>query len=178
MAEYEELVDLVRRAAPPFEVPAGLEQRVFAAIAPPRRRRLSWRLLAPLAAATAAAAVLVVLALTGRGAGLERYALRGGDALVNATVETTGVGREVTVDIERLRDPRPDGLYELWFVAPDGRRRVSAGTFHPDDAGRGRVRLVAAADPKRYPRISVTLEPADGNPRRQGPTVLRAVPAS
>ena len=69
------------------------------------------------------------------------------------------------------RDPRPDGLYELWFVGPRG--RVSAGTFHPDEQGRGVVRLLAAADPKQYPRLSVTLEPADGNPRRQGPEILR-----
>ena len=106
----------------------------------------------------------------------ERYELRGGGAQVSATVRTTGVGREVTIEIDRLRDPRPDGLYELWFVAPDG-RRVSAGTFHPDDEGRGTVRLVGAADPKVYTSIAVSLEPADGDPRRQGPDVLRAVPA-
>ena len=95
---------------------------------------------------------------------------------MTASVATTGVGREVTIEIERLRDPRPSGLYELWFVARDG-RRVSAGTFHPDDDGRGTVRLVGAADPKVYPGITVSLEPADGNPRRQGPDVLRAVRA-
>jgi anti-sigma-K factor RskA len=171
MAEHDELAELVRLAAPPFDVPAGLEERVFARIAPPpRRRRRLWWLLVP---ATAAAAALLVA----RGGGeLERYDLRGGGAQVTATVQTTGVGREVTIDIERLRDPRPDGLYELWFVAPDG-RRVSGGTFHPDDAGRGTVRLVGAAEPKVYTRISVSLEPADGNPRRQGPDVLRAVRA-
>jgi anti-sigma-K factor RskA len=171
MADHDELAELVRLATPRFDVPAGLEERVFARIAPPprRRRRRLWWLLAPAAAATAA------FALTGGGE-LERYDLRGGGARVSATVQTTGVGREVTLDIERLRDPRPDGLYELWFVAPDGRRRVSAGTFHPDDSGRGTVRLVGAADPKKFPRITVTLEPADGNPRRQGPTVLRGVP--
>jgi anti-sigma-K factor RskA len=172
MAELDELRELVARAAPPFEVPAGLEERVFAAIAPPRRGRRPWRLLVPAAAAAAAVAVVVV-----PGGGGERYDLRGRGAQVSATVQTTGVGREVTIEIGRLRDPRPDGLYELWFVATDDRRRVSAGTFHPDDAGRGTVRLVGAADPKRYPRLSVTLEPADGNPRRQGPTVLVGVPA-
>jgi anti-sigma-K factor RskA len=172
MNDYDELAELVRLAAPRFEVPAGLEQRVFAAIDPPRRRRRRWWLLAPAAAVAATALVVVVTA----GGGGERYELRGGGARVSAGVQTTGVGREVTIEIERLRDPRPDGLYELWFVAPDGRRRVSGGTFHPDDAGRGTVRLVAAADPARFPRITVTLEPADGNPRRQGPTVLRAVP--
>ena len=50
---------------------------------------------------------------------------------------------------------------------------VSAGTFHPDENGRGTVRLLAAADPKQYPRLSVTLEPADGDPRRTGPEILR-----
>jgi hypothetical protein len=35
------------------------------------------------------------------------------------------------------------------------------------------VRLLAAADPKRYPRLVVTLQPSDGNPRRIGPEVLR-----
>ena len=185
--ELGALPELLAFAAPPFEAPVGLADRVLATIAPPplppaAPRRSRWRLLVPLATATAAAGAVLVVALSGGGnGGLERYALRGAGAQVSATVQTTGVGREVTVSIDRLRDPRPDGLYELWFVAPDDRRghphRVSAGTFHPDDAGRGTVRLVAAADPKTYTAIAVTLEPADGNPRRQGPTVLRAVRA-
>ena len=186
--ELGALPELLASVASPFEVPAGLADRVFATIAPspppaalPSRRRPRWRVLVPLAAATATAAAVLVIALSGGDGGLERYALKGAGAQVTATVRTTGVGREVTVGIDRLRDPRPDGLYELWLVAPDDRRghphRVSAGTFHPDDAGRGTVRLVAAADPKTYTAIAVTLEPADGNPRRQGPTVLRAVRA-
>ena len=166
----DELGDLVRLASPRFDVPADLEQRVFERIARPPRRRRRWWLLAPVVAAAAAAFLLV------GGAEPERYELVGRAAQVTATVRTTGVGREVTLGIDRLRDPRPDGLYELWFVAPDG-RRVSAGTFHPDDEGRGTVRLVGAADPKVYTGIRVSLEPADGNPRRQGRDVLRAVPA-
>jgi anti-sigma-K factor RskA len=165
----DELGDLIRLASPRFDVPAGLEERVFTSIAPPPRRRRRWWLLAPAVAAAAAALLLI------GGAEPERYELRGDGARASATVRTTGVGREVTIDIERLRDPRPDSLYELWFVAPDG-RRVSAGTFHPDDEGRGTVRLVGAADPKVYTGIRVSLEPADGNPRRQGPDVLRAIP--
>ena len=34
MPEHDELADLVRLAAPRFDVPAGLEERVFARIAP------------------------------------------------------------------------------------------------------------------------------------------------
>jgi Anti-sigma-K factor rskA, C-terminal/Putative zinc-finger len=178
-AERDEIGLLPAAAVADFDVPADLRDRVLAGIAPParRRRRRPWRVLVPVAGVAAAVAVAVVI--VGRGEAVERYALRGGSAQVSATVQTTGVGREVTVTIDRLRDPRPEGLYELWFVAPDDSRsrphRVSAGTFHPDDRGRGSVRLVAAADPKTYDSISVTLEPADGNPRRQGPTVLRAV---
>lgn len=176
--DLREIRELVARAAPPFEVPAGLGDRVLAAIAPPvqRRRRRWWRLAVP--AGVAAAAATIVLAIAGDHP-VERYALQGGGAVVTTTVRTAGVGREVTLTIDRLRDPRPAGLYELWFVAPDDRRgrphRVSAGAFHPDAAGHGTVRLVAAADPKVYTGISVTLEPADGDPRRQGPTVLRGV---
>ena len=181
---------LLEQAAPPFEVPSGLEERVFAALdsdAParpaPRRRRLPRlpRLAWAAAAAAAAAVALVVVVIAGSGAPeVQRVALRsttGASVDVSAAVRVTPVGREVTLDIERLRDPRPDGLYELWFVAPgDTRRRpdrVSAGTFHPDEQGRGTVRLLAAADPQRYPRVSVTLQPSDGDPRRIGPEVLR-----
>jgi anti-sigma-K factor RskA len=171
--ELHELRAIVVAAAPPIEVPAGLRERVLTAVAPTPRRRRPWRLLAPIAAAAALA-----LAIATGGDDAEHLALIGQGAQVGAVVRTTGVGRDVTLTIARLRDPRPGGLYELWFVGPDDRRghpqRVSAGTFHPDADGRGTVHLVAAADPRVYTRIAVTLEPTDGNPRRQGPTVLRA----
>ena len=183
-AELEGLPQLLARAAPPFDVPAGLEARVLGALVNgdhrPRRRVRRWPRLAFAGAATLAAAAALAIAVLGGGPAGDRLTLRStrGEAVdVTATVRVTPVGREVTLDMRRLRDPRPDGLYELWFVAPgDTRRRpnrVSAGTFHPDEAGRGTVRLLAAADPKRFPELSVTLEPADGNPRRTGPEVLR-----
>jgi hypothetical protein len=171
--------------APPFDVPPGLEARVLGALEDgergSRRRPLRWPRRSLAGAATlAAAAVLALAVLTGGEPDGERLNLRstrGEPVDVTATVRVTPVGREVTLDIRRLRDPRPDGLYELWFVARDDTRRrpdrVSAGTFHPDEAGRGKVRLLAAADPKRFPELSVTLEPADGDPRRTGPEVLR-----
>jgi len=152
--------DALLRMAPPFEVPAGL--------APPVKRRRRFPRLAWLAVPAVAAAVFAL----SLGPAPQRLRSTGGEPVdVTASVRVTPVGREVELHIERLRDPRPDGLYELWFVGPRG--RVSAGTFHPDEQGRGVVRLLAAADPKQYPRLSVTLEPADGNPRRQGPEILR-----
>jgi anti-sigma-K factor RskA/putative zinc finger protein len=162
----------MRRAAPPIEVPPGLEARV---LPPPRRRvpRALWGLV-PLAAAAAAA---VFLFAGGGPAGRQLRSTTGERVDVTAVVRVTPVGREVVLDIDALRDPRPDGLYQLWFVAPDDTRRrphrVSAGTFHPDADGRGEVRLLAAADPKVYPRLSITLQAADGDPRTIGPEVLR-----
>jgi anti-sigma-K factor RskA len=190
LAELEALPGVLAQAAPAYEVPRDLEARTFAAVEraggralPAARRPVWWRrapLLAPAAGALAAAVVAIVVLAGGGDDDGERLRLVGGDADVVADVVTTGVGREVTLTIDRLEDPRPDGIYELWFVAPDDTRRrphrVSAGTFHPDDSGRGTVRLVAAAAAEQYPRISVTLEPADGNPRRTGPEVLRVAP--
>jgi hypothetical protein len=152
--------DALTRMAPPFEVPVGLGPPVK------RRRRIprfAWL------AVPAVAAGCFALSL---GPAPQRLRSTVGEPVdVTASVRVTPVGREVELHIERLRDPRPDGLYELWFVGPRG--RVSAGTFHPDEQGRGVVRLLAAADPKQYPRLSVTLEPADGDPHRQGPEILR-----
>jgi anti-sigma-K factor RskA len=179
-AELRDVTRLLDRGAPAFEVPGGLEDRVFAALpaAPRQRKRVRWGWAPAWAAALAVLAFALIVALHDPAA--PQLALRSttGQAVdVTATVRVTPVGREVELDIGRLRDPRPGGLYELWFVAPDDTRRrphrVSAGTFHPDESGRGRVRLLAAADPKRYPRLSVTLQPSNGDPRRIGPEVLR-----
>jgi Anti-sigma-K factor rskA len=68
-------------------------------------------------------------------------------------------------------------LYELWFAGPGDSpsrpNRISAGTFHPDERGRTRVRLAAAVDPALYPVLSVTKEPGDGAPQ-PGVEVLRS----
>jgi anti-sigma-K factor RskA len=182
--ELDSVTGMLATAAPPFTVPADLEARTFAAIdqaaGTRRRRRLRWRLPIAVGAVSVAAVAAVAVAVVMLGDRGDRFSLESvsGEAVdVEATVQVTDVGREVELDISRLRDPRPTGLYELWFVAPDDTRRrpnrISAGTFHPDADGTGRVRLVAAADPQRYPRLSVTLEPNDGNPRRTGDEVLR-----
>ena len=126
---------------------AYMERRAVGLIRRPHRsaRRRGWWRRPPLVAgavgALAATVDAVVIVAGGGSADGERVRLAGGDADVVADVVAPGVGREVTLTIRRLEDPSPDGLYELWFVAPDDTRprprRVSAGTFHPDDSGRG-----------------------------------------
>ena len=49
-----------------------------------------------------------------------------------------------------------------------------ASTFHPDRQGRSGARFTAAVDPARFPVLSVTAEPGDGDPRPTGPEVLRS----
>ena len=101
-----------------------------------------------------------------------------GGATASATGIRTGIGRIVQVRTDELPILPKGEFYEVWFVGPgDSPRspnRISAGTFHPDDDGRSAIDLTAAVDPARYPSLSVTAEPGDGNPLPTGPEVLRA----
>ena len=79
--------------------------------------------------------------------------------------------------------PNPTGaVYQCWYVGPsDGtdaspggtprQDRIAVGTFRTKD-GSIEVEWPTAADPKRYPKVGITLEPNDGNPLRSGPNVL------
>jgi Anti-sigma-K factor rskA len=147
------------------------------------RRRLA--LAGGLAAALAAAAVGG--ALLDREAGLPgelelETTLRatGGGGSATASVRATGIGRVIEFRTDDL-PVLPEGeYYELWFVGPGDRprspNRISAGTFHPDEDGRSRVRFAAAVDPAKYGRLAVTAEPGDGDPAPHGPDVLRSQP--
>ncbi len=72
------------------------------------------------------------------------------DGTVNVTLSMTGLPATGAAD-----------FYELWLVGDHG--RVSAGTFRSDGSPI-RLTFVSAADTALYPRIGITLEPADGNP--------------
>lgn len=93
-------------------------------------------------------------------------------------VERTGIGRVVTLDTKDLQILPVGEYYELWFVGaddePSAPQRVSAGTFHPDEDGRSQVTFAAAVDPANFAEISVTAEPADGDPGPSAEEVLRA----
>jgi anti-sigma-K factor RskA len=191
--------ELVRRAAPAYDTPPGLRAKTFAAIEgealqdgtrPARApRRMLWRRsLALAAAATALVAggflAASVLDRLGTEPQVELEAVLsppgGGAERARVVVVKTGVGRELSFESDDLPILPQGEYYELWFVGPGDtlRRpnRISAGTFHPDEQGRSRVELTAAVDPALHPVLSVTAEPADGNPRRTGPEVLRSEP--
>ncbi len=181
--------------APPFELPPGLEAKTFAAVEraavqdQPLLDRFAGRQRAWVrragAAGLAVAAIVVALLVGMRiGSGtpgeLElQTALTAPDGK-RATVEVTGagVGRIITFETEDLPILPKGDFYELWFVGAGDTRsnpnRISAGTFHPDEQGRAYVRFTAAVDPAKYPVLSVTKEPGDGDPQRTGPEVLRS----
>jgi len=152
--------------------------------APRRRPRRARRRLALAGALAVVLAVGLVagaqLAQDGPEGTLELEAkLRGADgAVATATVRETGIGRVIEFRTDELPILPKGEYYELWFVGPGDRpsdpNRISAGTFHPDERGRSRVRFAAAVDPARYPRLAVTAEPGDGDPRPNGPDLLRS----
>jgi Anti-sigma-K factor rskA, C-terminal len=102
----------------------------------------------------------------------------GGAAQATIEVRKTGIGRVIAIRSDELPILPKGEYYELWFVGPGdapGRpNRISAGTFHPDQAGRTDVRLAAAVDPALYPVVSITAEPGDGDPAPSRREVLRS----
>ena len=68
----------------------------------------------------------------------------------------------VTVAMTGMPASAPGEFYEVWLVGPSG--RVSAGSFRCDGSP-VRYDLMTAADLAVYPRIGITREPADGDPR-------------
>jgi anti-sigma-K factor RskA len=192
LGELEAATSLLRLAAPAVGPAPGLAARVVAAVEreatpiEPRRirtRRRPWFSLAFAGAgAAAAAAAALVLALPGGPPGsLELETALGarvGGATATVEVRKTGIGRVISFRSESLPILPKGDYYELWFVGPGDSRsrpnRISAGTFHPDEQGRSHVRFAAAVDPAKYPVLAVTAEPGDGDPRVNGPEVLRS----
>jgi anti-sigma-K factor RskA len=204
-AELEATAALLARAAAPVAPPADLGQRAMSAVrdlaegnparleaagARPRVRPRTWAWPRRLAVAGAAAAALAVGVFGGillaRDPGLPgtpeletTLTSANGTAGASARVTRVGAGRVVQLRSDDLPILPKGEYYALWFVGPGDRRgapnRISAGTFHPDEDGRSNVRFTAAVDPEKYPRLTVTREPGDGDPRPNRPDILRSV---
>lgn len=181
---------------PPWDAPPVVAQRPSpasaggpasaeggATVIPLRRRAARW-LGAAAAALLVAAAVGVGIVLFNRGGGTETtvalVAAEAGSAGGQATIRTGPTGQEVQLAVHGLPASAPGWYYECWFVGPGDSEqrpnRVSAGTFTVGANGQANVRLVSAADPAKFPKLGVTLEPDDGNPGRTGPKYLVSSP--
>lgn len=150
-----------------------------------------WRSRRPFAAVVAAVAfaVAALFTLTPGGGGSVAFATElipapnspsPGATGTAQLVRTKGGGWVMRLKVKGLA-PNPTGsVYQCWYVgtadgtAADGTEkqdRISVGTFRTKD-GSIVVEWPTAADPKRYPKVGITLEPNDGNPLRSGPKVL------
>ncbi len=83
----------------------------------------------------------------------------------SARAFTFTIAQRAAIDILRRASVRPKD-------APKAPNHISAGTWHPDKRGITDVRFLIAADPEKLPRIEVTREPPDGDPRPSGRVVL------
>lgn len=197
LAELAPVARLLDQAAPASAPRPSLQARTLIAIErdaaePPAPAARPRRWLPRVVAVGVALLAFAAVGLAGLRLGEDRQrgtvevdarlvAPRPGGPTGSVRVTELGIGRSVAIESDDL--PELDNrreFYEVWFVGPgDSRRRpnrVSAGTFHPDEAGRSDVRLTAAAVPRDYPVVSVTREPRDGDPRRTGPEILRSGP--
>jgi len=120
-------------------------------------RSRGWWLLLP-----AAAAAIVGVVLLARPAApdweVEVASLEAGRPLV-VQGWNEGNGTRLVLDVGDA-PPAPDGfIFEFWMS--NGREAISAGTFRSADD----VELWSGVWRRNYPRLWVTLEPLDGDPR-------------
>jgi Anti-sigma-K factor rskA, C-terminal/Putative zinc-finger len=137
-----------------------------------RRRRRRWL--------AVVAAVLVALALgvgglevgrdrgAGRGQTVALGAPAGGGATAEAHMRGAGDDQVMTISARGLPRPPAGGYYEVWLVG-DGGGGFPVGVLAPDGEGIWSLPAEVAA---RYLAITVTLEPADGDPAMSTRTVL------
>jgi hypothetical protein len=187
LAEIQGALELADDAVGDFELPAGLKERTLEAVrtapasnvVPLRRPNRFFTILAAAAVTVVAVGVGSRVILTDRFAAdriLSLAAPDGGPARATAKVEDTPNGPVVQMDVHGLPDAPKGTFYECWFVgAGDDLKtpnRVSVGTFRQGDTS---LRMQSSADPSKFPKMGVTLEPDDGNPARTGPKVLATV---
>ena len=90
------------------------------------------------------------------------------DLVGKAALVDVGGRQEIDLDVPDL-PPTADSFYEVWLIAPDGKRLQSLGTTE----GRGRYEVPTGIDPHRYPIVDVSREPPDGNPAHSGDSLVR-----
>jgi anti-sigma factor RsiW len=157
--------------------PEDLSHRVAAAISG-RRAAMPGRRPARLRPAAAVAGLAVVVA--GLAIGVRIGGAPDWRVVLSPTEEApaaaatvagwnTAEGTRMVIEVGGLPGLEAGEYYEVWLTAPDG-RHVSAGSFRAS----GTVTVWAGVRRSEFPRIWVTLEPADQDPAPSGVTVLDA----
>lgn len=190
VADLASLRMLLDQALPGPALPDGLAERTLAAVGAqakhrpiPIRRPRRARLLPAVGTAVVAGAVALGLVVAAQPSGpahrdIPLVAPDGTPSATVARLHRDPEGIVVELDVDGLAVPPPGAFYECWYVGegdtPDRPARISAGTFTLSSPGPATVRMTTVADHERYPRIEITREPDDGDPRSTGPVVLRS----
>lgn len=91
------------------------------------------------------------------------------DASATARITSTPAGLKIVLDTDGLAGAPPGSFYEAWVS--DGTLLFSAGTFHLR-GGAGPIALWSGVDDPAFRRLSITLEPVDGDTSSSGRAVL------
>jgi Anti-sigma-K factor rskA len=154
-----------------------------------RRRKRRWPLIAAASAAAVGIAAAVIVTAN-RPVAPGPVELAGGKfRVVDTALAPTGEGEAevfqsdrgelLKIEAEGLPIPTKSQICQVWVVSPadtaEAQVRIPVGTFTTTD-GTVKVEFPIAVDRTRYPRVEITLEPDDGDPRRNGPTIVEADP--
>ncbi len=149
--------------------PGGWERTVrLMAGAVPEGPRPPALKLAAVAIAAVVLAIVGFLALTTARAPDWEFDLVAVDSPGQASIAgwNTEAGSRMVLTVEDLPPARDGFYYEVWLS--DGPRHISAGSF----SGPGSVDLWVGVRRSEFPRVWISLEPADGVPGIDGATVF------
>jgi Anti-sigma-K factor rskA len=186
-AELDELRRLLAAAStwdePPPQLADGIVAEIRAEVvearpaeAPTRRSRTWTRPVLTVAAAAAAVFAVAVGAVlvTRDGDDGESFTLAATDVIpdasAGATVESTGSGLAISLNVDGLPPAEPGTFYQAWMRGDTG--SVPIGTFHARQ-GDGPIELWSGVDVADYPTMTVTVQQEGAGPESSGIVVLR-----
>jgi Anti-sigma-K factor rskA len=140
---------------------------------PSRRRNRRLMLVAAAAGIVAVAGVVGILVRSADDGAGQDFAVAGTELAPNAfgagTVEETGSGVSIELDVSGLPPAEPGTYYQAWVKGPDG--LVTVGTFHMRGGG-DHVDLWSGVPLDRYPTLTVTLQQEGAGQESSGRVVL------
>ena len=140
---------------------------------PSRRRSRRLMLVAAAAGIVAVAGFVGILVRSADDGAGQDFAVAGTELAPNAagvgTVEETGSGVSIELDVSGLPPAEPGTYYQAWVKGPDG--LVTVGTFHMR-GGDDHVDLWSGVPLDRYPTLTVTLQREGAGQESSGRVVL------
>jgi Anti-sigma-K factor rskA len=140
---------------------------------PSRGRSRRLLLVAAAAGIVAVAGVVGILVRSADDGAGQDFAVAGTDLAPGAsgvaTVEETGSGVAIELDVSGLPPAEPGTYYQAWVKGPDG--LVTVGTFHMR-GGDDHIDLWSGVPLDRYPTLTVTLQEEGAGQESSGRVVL------